>query len=82
MTAQRADYRIIPLPKSVQEDTTQAFTLQQGMAIAYESNNPELTRNAQFLCQWVEELTGLKLQLSPGDKKAPVRLALDLRKDT
>ena len=82
VTAQRADYRIIPLPKSVQEDTTQAFILQQGMAIAYESNNPELTRNAQFLCQWVEELTGLKLQLSPGDKKAPVRLALDLRKDT
>ncbi|MBQ7494796.1 MAG: beta-N-acetylhexosaminidase [Bacteroidaceae bacterium] len=79
--AQRADYRIIPLPQSVQEDSTQVFTLQDGMGIAYDASNPEVARNAQFLRQWVEELTGIKLQLTPDDKKAAVRLTLGFPAD-
>ena len=47
--AQRADYRIIPQPKSVETDTTQVFTLQDGMTIAYDAANEEVARNAQFL---------------------------------
>ena len=42
--ARRADYRIIPLPKSVQTDSTQVFTLSDGMGIAYDSNDAEQTR--------------------------------------
>ncbi len=78
--AQRADYRIIPLPKSIESDTTQAFTLRNGMGIAYDASNPETSRNAQFLRQWVEETTGLKLNLTPDDKKAAIRLTLGLDK--
>ena len=78
MMAQRADYRIIPLPQSVQTDSTQVFSLQSGMGIAYDAGDPEIARNAQWLRQWVEELTGIKLQLTPDDKKAAVRLTLGL----
>ena len=79
--AQRADYRIIPLPKSVETDTTKVFTLRAGMGIAYDSGNPEVSRNVQFLRQWVEELTGVKLALTPDDKKAAVRLTLGFPAD-
>ena len=79
--ADRADYRIIPLPKTIETDTTKVFTLHDGMSVAYDANDPEVVRNAQFLCQWIEELAGLKLVLSPDDKAAPVRLVLGLSAD-
>lgn len=78
--AGRADYRVIPLPKSIQTDTTKVFTLQSGMTIAYDASNPEIARTAQMLCQWVEQQTGLQLQLAPSAKKAAVRLAVSTAK--
>ncbi|MCR5434184.1 MAG: beta-N-acetylhexosaminidase [Bacteroidaceae bacterium] len=74
--ARRADYRIIPLPKSVQTDSTQVFTLSDGMGIAYDSNDEEQTRIAGFLAKWVKEATGLGLTLTPADSKAAIRLAI------
>ena len=74
---ERADYDVIPLPKEVKEDSTQVFTLQQGMGVAYDAADPEVFRNVQFLCQWVEDMTGIRLRLTPEDKKAAVRLSLD-----
>ena len=79
--AQRADYRIIPLPKSVQTDTTQVFTLRSGMGIAYDSQNPQVAQNATFLQQWVMEATGVELALTPSDAKAAVRLILGTQTD-
>lgn len=81
VVAQRADYRIIPLPKSVETDTARVFPLRTGMGIAYDAGNPEVARNVQFLRQWVEELTGVKLALTPDDKKAAVRLTLGFPAD-
>ena len=79
--SQTADYRIIPLPKSVATDTTQVFNLKSGMGIAYDASDPEMARNAQFLRGWIEELTGLQLQMTPDDKKAAIRLTLGLPTD-
>ena len=76
MKAGRADYRVIPLPQSIQTDTTKVFTLQAGMTIAYDAGNAEVARTAQMLCQWVEQQTGLRLQLAPSAKKPAVRLAV------
>lgn len=80
-SAQRADYRIIPQPKQVQIDTTQVFTLQDGMAIAYDATDAETARNAKFLQGWVEQTTGVRLTLAPNDKNAAVRLRLGLPAD-
>ena len=76
VVAQRADYRIIPLPKEVQLDSTQVFTLRSGMHVSYDANDMEVTRVAQFLQQWVAEQTGQELVLASSDDKAPVRLVL------
>ncbi len=75
--AQRADYNVIPLPKEVKADSVQMFTLQQGMGVAFDATNPEIYRNVQFLCEWVKEMTGIKLELTPNDKKAAIRMSLD-----
>lgn len=74
--AQRADYAVVPLPKSIMTDTTQVFTLRSGMGIAYDSDNAEVSRTADFLRQWVEEATGIKLTLLAEDVEAAIRLGL------
>lgn len=79
--AERANYNIIPQPKSVQADTTQTFTLQDGMGIAYDAADPEIARNAQFLQKWVEQATGIRLALTPNDKRAAIRLTIGLQSD-
>ena len=76
LKAGRADYRIVPLPKSIQTDTTRVFTLQPGMGIAYDANNAEIARTAQFLSEWIAQQTGLQLQLTPAAKEAAIRLAV------
>ena len=76
MQAQRVDYSVVPLPRSVQLDTLHSFVLQQGMGIAFDENQAELKRNALFLSEWVEELTGIRLSLAPSAKKAAVRMVL------
>ena len=75
-TAQRADYNVIPLPKEVKADSVQSFVLREGMGIYFDATNPENIRNAQFLCEWVEEMTGIKLALTPQDKKAAIRMTI------
>ncbi len=75
-TLPRADYHVIPLPKEVVTDTTQAFTLSSGMTIAFDATDSETARNALFLSKWVEEATGIRLTLAPNDKKAAISLSL------
>ena len=82
---QRANYEIIPLPKEVKVDSTQVFTLTDGMAIACDETNQEIARTAQFLRDWVKESTGIQLgqvsdKLTPRaltNAKANVRLRLE-----
>ena len=80
-SAQRASFDVIPMPKHVECDAEQAFVLQNGMGIAFDSSSEEIFRNAQFLRDWVEESTGLKLSLTPNDKKAAVRFVIGLDAD-
>ena len=75
-SAQRADYNIIPLPREVKADTTQQFTLRSGMGIAFDNSNEENARIAAFLQQWIEGSTGIRLNLTPADKTAAIRLAI------
>lgn len=79
VSAQKADYRIVPLPTSIEQDTTKSFTLQTGMAISYEAANKEAQSTAEFLCQWVKEATDISLQLTPDNKRAAIRFVLGLQ---
>ena len=75
-TAQRADYNVIPLPKEVETDSVKSFVLRDGMGVHFDASDAEMIRNAQFLCEWVEEMTGIKLALAPQDKKAAIRMTI------
>lgn len=76
VNAQKADYRIIPLPQHVETDSTKSFSLKDGMGIAFDKNNKEIARTAQFLKTYVEELTGLTLRLAPDNRNAQIQLIL------
>ena len=72
----KVDYHVIPMPKEVIVDTSKVFVLRDGMGIAYDAADEEVCRNAQFLRQWVKEMTGIELNLTPNDTKAAVRMSL------
>ncbi|MBR6032777.1 MAG: beta-N-acetylhexosaminidase [Bacteroidaceae bacterium] len=74
--AQRACYDIIPLPKEMKVDSTQVFKLTAGMGIAYDADNAECTRIAEFVQEWVKEATGMRLLLTPTDKASLIRLSI------
>ena len=74
--AQQADYRIIPQPKEVTVDSLHVFTVYEGMSIAYDEAQADVARNAGFLQQWIEQATGLRLELRPSDKHAAIRMQL------
>ena len=76
LCAGRADYHVIPLPQHVQTDTSRVFLLQSGMGIAYDADNQEIAHTAQWLCQWIEEQSGIRLQLMPNARKAAIRLVI------
>ncbi len=75
-SAQRASYDIIPMPKEVKVDTTQLFTLTSGMGIAFDQNNAECVRIAQFLKERTKEATGIELQQTPANAKSSIRFSL------
>ena len=78
--AQRAEYDVIPLPKEVKVDSANVFVLKNGMGVSFDASSEEIFRNVAFLRQWVEETTGITLKLTPGDKKAAIRMSLDYPK--
>ena len=54
----------------------QMFAIEDGNGISYDASNAECTRIAQFLQEWVKEEADLKLQLTPDDKNAKIKLRL------
>ena len=77
--AKRAEYDVIPLPKEVKVDSANVFVLKNGMGVSFDASSEEIFRNVVFLRQWVEETTGISLNLTPTDKKAAIRLSLDYK---
>ena len=74
----KVDYQVIPMPKEVIVDSSKVFVLSDGMGLAFDASDEEIYRNAQFLRQWVKEMTGIELNLTPNDTKAAVRMSLGL----
>lgn len=72
----KVDYHVIPMPKEVVVDSSNVFVLSDGMGLAFDASDEEICRNAQFLRQWVKEMIGIELNLTPNDKKAAVRMSL------
>lgn len=78
-----ADYRVIPLPQSIVENPeSDAFVLSDATVITYPVGDEALKRNAQFLSDYIAELSGRKLKITdvPTDDNAIV-LRSDLDND-
>ena len=51
---QQADYRVIPLPKTITESTETPFVLSKKISITYPSSQSELIKEANFLSEYLE----------------------------
>ena len=79
--AEKADYaQVIPQPRSVNMQKGAPFLLQSSTIITYTAGN-DMQRNATFLSQWINELTGVKLgvQATKGKAKSVISLVIDAK---
>lgn len=72
-----ADYNVVPLPQSVTLVEGESFMMESGMTVAYPEGNEDMKRNAEFLCEYVSETTGVRLTPVAGKAKKGMRLVLD-----
>ena len=79
--APRADYRVVPLPNSINGIKSTDFTLTDQCLINYPRGNRDMERNAMMLSQYIEELTGMHLSTRPSinakDNATNITLMLD-----
>ena len=77
----RADYRVVPLPGSINGIKSADFKLNEQCLINYPTGNRDMERNAMMLSQYVEELTGIHLSTRPSvntkDNTGNITLLLD-----
>lgn len=77
-TTVTADYQVIPLPESIAFVKDVPFQVNSSTLVYCESADEAMKKNAQFLCDYIYESTGMKVGTAtskPKDKA--IRLALD-----
>ena len=75
-----ADYQIIPLPQEIILPQGDAFVLNNGVKILYPEGNEVMKRNAEFLSEYINQMTGKTLEIqtgTEGDKAIVLRLGLN-----
>ena len=74
-----SDYEIIPKPLDVNCKGDASFLLKDGVAVIYPENNRKMQDNAEFLVDYVERQTGVKLTSHAGmPVDGAICLTLDL----
>ena len=77
-----SDYEIIPKPLDVNSKGDASFLLKDGVAVIYPENNQKMQDNAEFLVDYVERQTGVKLTSHAGmPVDGAICLTLDLSDD-
>lgn len=77
-----SDYEIIPKPLDVNCKGDASFLLKDGIAVIYPENNQKMQDNAEFLVDYVERQTGVKLTSHAGmPVDGAICLTLDLSDD-
>ena len=62
--APQANYAVIPVPNEVTSMDMGSFELSENTVIYYPQEDAAMEKNAQLLAQYIEQSTGMKLQLS------------------
>ena len=77
-----SDYEIIPKPLDVNSKGDASFLLKDGVAVIYPETNQKMQDNAEFLVDYVEKQTGVKLTSHAGmPVDGAICLTLDLSDD-
>lgn len=66
----QANYQVIPLPQEITEGTGSNFVLNSDTKIVVASGDEDMQRNAQFLADYVQELTGNKLGITEAPQES------------
>ena len=77
---ERASYDVVPLPDKMFMTRRLPFMLSQETKIAYKGDE-NMMRNANFLSQYIKELTGMQLEVIKAEKKQRNTILLKLSKD-
>src|SRR5690606_25748150 len=56
-----ANYDVVPLPKEIIKEAGDSFSLNSKTKIKYPEGNEKMRRNAEFLAEYLNIATGLKL---------------------
>ena len=73
LMAQVANYDVVPLPKTMTPSNAPGFVLNETANVIYPNGNVDMERNARFLCEYVNEMTQLRLASQPMPEKAKVK---------
>ena len=78
--AAEASYEIIPLPNQVTATKGGTFNLNAATTIIYPKGNELLKKNAEFLSDYLKEITGMKLKVAnSGSKTNAIVLSKELK---
>ncbi len=74
-----ANYEVIPMPKEIVPKSDEVFELTGKTKIYYPVQNEDVRRNAEFLSQYIADITSYKLECLPlqGDEKEGIFLSVN-----
>ena len=64
LSGQSADFQVVPLPKVLTPTSGGNFQLDKNTLISYSKEDKATRRNAEYLAQYIEKLTGMKLTVT------------------
>lgn len=79
--AATASYDVVPLPQSVVSSPKEGFTVNADTRIVYPEGNEQLRRDAQFLSDYIADITALRLETTSARQKNAVVLSLNSKID-
>ena len=70
---------VVPFPQSIELQKGKAFVLNEGTPIVYVGTDTKMKQNADFLAEYINQLTHLKLNVTTSKQKnvAAIVLAID-----
>ncbi|PWD97941.1 glycoside hydrolase family 20 protein [Marinilabilia rubra] len=71
----KVDYRVVPLPHQIFDEAGKRLTInEKSPIINMEPENSMMRRNAEFLAEYIEDHSGIKMAVKSGNKKKGVIL--------
>ena len=77
----QADYKVIPLPKTITESSEKPFVLTKNVVITYPSDQAELSKEAKFLSEYLNEILGYSLKVKEANERENASINISVNSD-